>query len=318
MASGLKGKVEDTESSSSFRRQGSLRRVLPPFNSVDAVGNPNIVTSSAAKMIDRPVSSNMDNRTEYAAGSQRGVPFGIEQIISYEYIIISEYQMFLKKNIPGMYTIPSAASPYLWFGVLFMRQGPYEGGIFRFQVIIPQTYPSSGIPKIIFEKPIFHPMVDPMTGEFSFNDHDDENEMESKRREFSTRVGFGMSEHWHISKHIWEMLQSVYNVMVNIETENGANREAGKMFKENYEEFCKRAAEVAKQSIEHVHDPTAINDPHYFYFDTYDENIHESYRKQLLSHSATERADSSSSSTVGFSWVQPGTLIPFSKKLSLS
>jgi ubiquitin-protein ligase len=34
----------------------------------------------------------------------------------------------------------------VWFGVLFVRQGLYQGGIFRFCVHIPEAFPDGGCP----------------------------------------------------------------------------------------------------------------------------------------------------------------------------
>jgi ubiquitin-protein ligase len=34
----------------------------------------------------------------------------------------------------------------VWFGVLFIRQGFYQGGIFRFTINIPSTFPDSDCP----------------------------------------------------------------------------------------------------------------------------------------------------------------------------
>ena len=33
-----------------------------------------------------------------------------------------------------------------WFGVIFVRHGPYEGAVFRFHIYIPKTFPKSDIP----------------------------------------------------------------------------------------------------------------------------------------------------------------------------
>lgn len=47
------------------------------------------------------------------------------------------------------------------FGVIFVRRGLYRDGIFRFHLILPPDYNSSGsIPKILFTTPVFNPLVD--------------------------------------------------------------------------------------------------------------------------------------------------------------
>ncbi|XP_071450159.1 AKT-interacting protein [Hetaerina americana] len=319
MASGARGKVQsdDSEMSSGFKRQGSLRKVLPPFTTVDDVGSTSIVKSSAAKMIDRPPSSVSDNKSEFTVGGiGKETSNGIELLVSQEYNIISEYHLVLKRAIPGMYIIPSANSAFLWFGVIFIHDGVYQGGVFRFQLRIPNTYPSIGFPDFIFEKPLFHPRVDSQTGVLAFKDTLDETDAEEKRLEISERPMFGTSNHCHQSKHIWQILLAAQCAILKVETNNPLNEEAAEMYRNDAEVFAQKVAESVKQSLEHINDPTAINDPHYFVFQEYDEQIHEPYRRQLLRQLPSENNNSSSSSTVGLSWVQPGTLLPFSKKLS--
>ena len=45
---------------------------------------------------------------------------------------MAEYNLLLKQKLPGIYCIPSANSSLLWYGVLFIRQGPYQEGVFRY------------------------------------------------------------------------------------------------------------------------------------------------------------------------------------------
>lgn len=47
-----------------------------------------------------------------------------------------------------------------------MRSGFYAGGIFRFRLFIPYTFPEcKECPKLIFETPLFHPYVNSLTNE---------------------------------------------------------------------------------------------------------------------------------------------------------
>ena len=48
-----------------------------------------------------------------------------------EYSLMAEFNLLQKQKLPGIYCIPSAKSPLVWFGVLFIRQGPYQEGVFR-------------------------------------------------------------------------------------------------------------------------------------------------------------------------------------------
>ena len=45
---------------------------------------------------------------------------------------MAEYNLLLKQKLPGIYCIPSSTSSLTWFGVLFIRQGPYQEGVFRY------------------------------------------------------------------------------------------------------------------------------------------------------------------------------------------
>ncbi|KAM7295773.1 hypothetical protein ISCGN_021027 [Ixodes scapularis] len=82
-----------------------------------------------------------------------------------EYSLMSEYLLLMKQQLSGVYVMPSASSAFMWFGVLFIRQGLYQGGVFRFTLHIPDSYPEGDCPDLVFEPPIFHPLVDIGTGE---------------------------------------------------------------------------------------------------------------------------------------------------------
>jgi ubiquitin-protein ligase len=52
----------------------------------------------------------------------------------------------------------------VWNGVIFVTEGFYEKGIFKFQVKIPDSYPSIS-PEVFFITKVLHPMIDSETGE---------------------------------------------------------------------------------------------------------------------------------------------------------
>lgn len=52
--------------------------------------------------------------------------------------------------------------PTLWFGVMFIRKGPYSSAIIRFQISFTQSFPRSP-PLITFSTDMFHPLVTPLT-----------------------------------------------------------------------------------------------------------------------------------------------------------
>ncbi|GAA5860371.1 hypothetical protein JCM8547_003480 [Rhodosporidiobolus lusitaniae] len=61
----------------------------------------------------------------------------------------------------GMYVFPS--SDFEWHAVLFVHRGYYAGAVLHFRVLIPPSYPASA-PSVVFDSPIFHPLVDPVSG----------------------------------------------------------------------------------------------------------------------------------------------------------
>jgi hypothetical protein len=63
-----------------------------------------------------------------------------------EYVILAEYKMIQTENIQGVYVIPSRENPFVWFGVIFVRTGPYEDGIFRFNIVLDENFPDSEHP----------------------------------------------------------------------------------------------------------------------------------------------------------------------------
>lgn len=50
-----------------------------------------------------------------------------------------------------------------WSGVLSIHKGYWQGAILHFTLLIPSTYPQSP-PQVIFDSPIFHPLIDPVSG----------------------------------------------------------------------------------------------------------------------------------------------------------
>eukprot|EP00747_Dinoflagellata_sp_TGD_P167542 gnl/TRDRNA2_/TRDRNA2_192129_c0_seq1.p1 gnl/TRDRNA2_/TRDRNA2_192129_c0~~gnl/TRDRNA2_/TRDRNA2_192129_c0_seq1.p1 ORF type:complete len:260 (-),score=60.10 gnl/TRDRNA2_/TRDRNA2_192129_c0_seq1:121-900(-) len=88
-----------------------------------------------------------------------------------EFSVLLEYEKLQEVAPPGVYVMPSWDSPFTWHGVLFARQGLYRGGVFKFEMeLAPEDYPEQA-PSLRFLTPIFHPLVDPSSGEvdlFSF------------------------------------------------------------------------------------------------------------------------------------------------------
>merc|ERR1712232_566698 len=79
------------------------------------------------------------------------------------YTILLEFQRLHDLLPSGMYLSPSYGTIFTWNGVIFLRSGPYRGGIFKFQIDLPEEYPDSP-PSLHFISDVFHPLIEPGTG----------------------------------------------------------------------------------------------------------------------------------------------------------
>ena len=46
----------------------------------------------------------------------------------------------------------------VWHGIIFVRQGPFAGGAFRFEMVISDSFPQDA-PLVKFVSKLFHPQV---------------------------------------------------------------------------------------------------------------------------------------------------------------
>ena len=83
-------------------------------------------------------------------------------------VLLDEYR-HVSRNIPsGMIVVPSFHTLLEWHGVLFINQGWYRGGVFKFVIHIPVDYPESA-PSVYFFNRVFHPLVDDKTGKLDLS-----------------------------------------------------------------------------------------------------------------------------------------------------
>ncbi|OAD58357.1 AKT-interacting protein, partial [Eufriesea mexicana] len=250
-----------------LKRQGSFRKLLP----VNTNGDSQL--SMSVKMIDRPTVSQTNK--EYAIYLQ-------------EYNILSEYNMLCSQDLKGVYVIPSAQSSLLWFGVQFVRQGIYQGGIFRFNITLPQNFPDGSCPKVIFQTPVFHPLIDPETGELY--------------------TSWGFPE-WRKSNRIWQLIQFITKILTKVDTKmNSVNHEASNLLENNFELFRDRVKKCVRESLNNVYSLPTVDDPHYITFSPYVNELHNPVKREIY-----EPKEEEENKALGLSWVQPGSLQPFSK-----
>lgn len=258
--------------------RGSLRKVLPSVPDMDQQ------LSMAAKMIDR--------RTSTPKGNHSYSPYFLE------YTLLAEYNLLQKQRVSGVYVVPSGKSPLVWFGVIFIRQGIYQEGIFRFNLHIPENYPDGDVPTVVFETSVFHPLIDPET------------------RELDIKRGFANKWRRNVN-HLWHVLLYIRRCFYKIETSHPLNPEAAVLYDSDNEMFLLRVQECVGKSKVSIYDPPAVSDPHAIVFSPYQPAVHDPVREELKRErkdpEITMKEDSSSN---GLSWVKPGTLQIFSQSAS--
>lgn len=67
----------------------------------------------------------------------------------------------------------------VWDGAIFLQQGKYAQGVFKFEIQLPKDFPSDDVPvrppihvvqltglqRVVFHSDLYHPMIDPDTCE---------------------------------------------------------------------------------------------------------------------------------------------------------
>lgn len=263
-------KVPDT-SKYNLKRQGSIRKVLPSVLDVDTQ------LSMAAKLIDR--------RTSSPRGSHSYGPF------FQEYSLLAEYSLLEKQKLPGIYVIPAAKTPLQWFGVMFVRHGLYQGGIFRFTVHIPETYPDGDCPEFIFDTPVFHPQI------------------HSELGMLDVKKGF---QKWRRNvNHLWHLMLYARRIFYKIDSSDPYNLDASNLYENDVDAYRIKVEECVQASIEKLYDPPNTDDPHAIRFSMWDPHIHGELHQKLID---SKQLDNETSKLTGLSWVQKGSLQIFSKE----
>lgn len=85
--------------------------------------------------------------------------------LTVEFALINENILIQNAKITQVYVIQSEQDPFEWSGVLFVDSGIYMGATIRFKILIDDSYPNCGCPKVFFDPVPFHPLIEPQTGE---------------------------------------------------------------------------------------------------------------------------------------------------------
>lgn len=279
--------------------RSSLRKVLPSLPDADAQlplplpitrasesSSGRILTSSAS--MPNPTSHNNGGETRDGQGAS-GVPHG-QYFAPFlrEYLVLHEFNLLQKQKMSGMYIVPSAKCPMHWFGVLFVRQGLYQEGVFRFHVFLPEDFPDGNCPRVVFSPPIFHPLIDPETGVMDVS------------------KGF---PRWRKGVHfVWQLLLYVRRAFYKLPTEGASDNLASQLLQTDMGSFKEEARKAVVASKEMLFSTPEADDPHYMHFTPYDPTTHAPTLQSIRQgqpHGKTMDVPS------GLSWVESGTLQSF-------
>uniref|UniRef100_A0A8C3HDQ8 AKT interacting protein n=1 Tax=Chrysemys picta bellii TaxID=8478 RepID=A0A8C3HDQ8_CHRPI len=179
-----------------------------------------------------------------------------------EYSLLAEFTLVVKQKLPGVYVQPSYRSALMWFGVIFIRHGLYQDGVFKFTVYIPDNYPDGDCPRLVFDLPVFHPLVDPLSGELDV------------KRAFAK---------WRRNhNHIWQVLMYARRVFYKIDTTSPLNPEAAVLYEKDIQLFKSKVVDSIKLCSSHLFDQPKIEDPYAISFSPWNPAIHDEAREKML------------------------------------
>lgn len=115
---------------------------------------------------------------------------------------------------------------------------PFIGGVFRVRLVLPSDFPNAP-PKGFFVTKIFHPNIS-KTGEICVN---------TLKKDWRSDLGIG------------HVLQVIRCLLINPFPESALNDDAGKLFMEDYPQYCKKAkmyTEVHARSVNGSNASSAI------------------------------------------------------------
>ncbi len=141
--------------------------------------------------------------------------------------ILREFEFIAGNLIDGVHVFPSVKSLQVWYGVIFVRKGPFAEGIFHYKIILSDDYPYVK-PCIRFESNVFHPQVN-SSGILNLN---------------------SKLNYWKETKsQIWEALKYLHECFYDVNTCYASNDEAAHVFSSNMEEFKARARSCVLESL---------------------------------------------------------------------
>ncbi|UYV81215.1 AKTIP [Cordylochernes scorpioides] len=172
-----------------------------------------------------------------------------------EYSLMSEYVLLHKQRLSGVYVVPGARTPLKWYGVLFIRQGLYVGGVFKFVLHIPENYPDCDCPPTLVFDP---PRVPPS--------HQHRNWRDGRPAQLPQV----------------EVLLFARKMFYHIDTQSPFNPEAAVIYEKDHNLFQYKVSKSISTCMAKIYDnPPSADDPHAIRFSPWDSSVHEEVRQTL-------------------------------------
>lgn len=213
-----------------------------------------------------------------------------------EYTLMAEYNQLRSQRLPGVYVLPAAKSPLMWFGVIFIRMGSYQDGIFKFVMKIPENFPDGDCPSVVFKPPVFHPVVNLETGELDV------------KRAFPK---------WRRNiNHLCQVLLYARRIFYKIDLKNPLNPEAANLYENDRDNFKQKVNMSLRACLNELHLPLA-DDPHAIRFVELSPDQHDEIKNQIIDiQSKPESLPTANAHKSGLSWMKKGSNQIFSKQES--
>eukprot|EP00743_Colponemidia_sp_Colp-15_P004435 GILK01004782.1.p1 GENE.GILK01004782.1~~GILK01004782.1.p1 ORF type:complete len:296 (+),score=43.90 GILK01004782.1:85-972(+) len=151
-----------------------------------------------------------------------------------EYSLLIEYKHLQMHAPGGVYVMPQFDTLRIWHGIIFIRQGFYRQGVFKFVISIPEEYPEAR-PTVTFFSHVFHPLVHPETGELDLS------------------VAFPT---WRAGKDyvvlVLAFLKKIFYQKDLFTTRNAPNAHASELYQNNRKEFIEKVEACVRDSVSTV------------------------------------------------------------------
>eukprot|EP00124_Ichthyophonus_hoferi_P000094 Ihof_evm14s3 gene=Ihof_evmTU14s3 len=130
----------------------------------------------------------------------------------------------------GIYVIPSAENSKVWNGVSFVSEGLFAGGVFKFNIKLPNDFPKRR-PEVEFKTYIAHPQVSIETGSIG---------------QYLLREIPEWDPNQH---HVSDILLIIANMFLLIDTSMPINKAAAELYENSPKKYEQLAAQCVQQSL---------------------------------------------------------------------